>query len=149
MEMTRTALVWIILVLAFLGIADSWYLAQSAMTGAPLVCDIGSLDGCNTVAQSEYSRVFGIPLALYGVGFYGFIFVLGAFLLTNNVRRFYLGAVALSGAGVVASLYFLYLQLFVIKATCIYCLASLVISVLLGIATTVLWKRFAPPKAIT
>lgn len=134
--------------LAFLGIADSWYLAQSAMDGAPLVCNIGSLDGCNTVAQSEYSRIFGIPLALYGVGFYALLFALGSLLFVYSTRFIYRAVLVLTSFGVIASVYFLFLQLFVIKATCIYCLASLVIAIFLCSVAVVLWRRFSPPHLV-
>ncbi len=147
-EMNRTTLVWLLLIMAFIGIADSWYLAQSALEGASLVCNIGALDGCNTVAKSAYSKVWGIPLAVYGVAFYGLLFVVGALLLSIRTRILYIGALVLSGLGALASLYFLYLQLFVIEAVCIYCLISLGTAVLSLIAACVLWKKFAPPALV-
>jgi len=146
--MNRTFLVTLLLVLAFLGIADSWYLAQSALDGAQLVCNIASLNGCNVVAQSEYSRVFGIPLAMFGVVFYGLLFVAASIMLTVPTRLLYRSALILGILGALASFYFLYLQLVVIKALCIYCVASLVISVLICGITYWLWKRFAPPAIV-
>ena len=127
--MKRFAVVGI-LVLAFLGLADSLYLAQSAETGTPLLCDIQNLTGCNIVAASEYSRVFGIPLAEYGVFFYGVLFVLAALELAlfNRFLRRVLQILAV--IGISFSLYFSGLQLFVINAFCIYCLASALIALL-------------------
>ncbi|HEY0010670.1 MAG TPA: vitamin K epoxide reductase family protein [Candidatus Paceibacterota bacterium] len=143
--MSRRVLLVSILVLSFLGLADSWYLAQSALTDTALTCGIESLNGCNTVAQSEYSNLFGVPLALYGVAFYAIIFIAAAFLLTNTrawlVRLLFLATVV----GFLASLYFLYLQVFLIKALCIYCLASFVFSVLLFLAA---W-RFKARETLT
>jgi len=135
--MQRSTLLAIILVLAFLGLADSWYLAQSALSNTALSCGIDALDQCNTVAQSEYSRLFGIPLAIYGVGFYVLFFVLAAVMLA--VARPVLARILYwaSVVGLLASLYFLYLQIFVIKALCIYCLASFVLSVLLFL---IVWR---------
>ncbi|OGG76530.1 hypothetical protein A2950_02090 [Candidatus Kaiserbacteria bacterium RIFCSPLOWO2_01_FULL_55_19] len=119
-----------ILVLAFLGLADSLYLAQSAETGIPLLCDIQNLTGCNIVAASEYSRVFGIPLAEYGVFFYGVLFVLAALelVLFNRFLRRTLQTLAV--IGIIFSLYFSILQIFVINAFCIYCLVSALIALL-------------------
>lgn len=148
--MNRGLLIVLILALSFLGIADSWYLYQSAVTDTALSCDIGGgLDGCNIVAQSEYSHIFGIPLALYGVGFFALIFVLAALLLVIDTRRIYQALLALSVAGVAASVVFILIQFFLIKAICIYCIASAGIALLLLWACWVLRKRFSPVKLVT
>ena len=136
-DMQRFTLLAIILVLAFLGLADSWYLAQAALSDTALSCGIEALDQCNTVAQSEYSRLFGIPLAVYGVAFYVLFFVFAAVMLAVTkpvlTRILYWASVI----GFLASLYFLYLQVFVIKALCVYCLASFALSVLLFL---IVWR---------
>jgi uncharacterized membrane protein len=125
--MTRTALLTLLLVLTFLGIADAWYLASAALDGTALACNITgiqSLSGCNQVAQSSYSQFLGLPLALYGVGFYGVLFAIAAILLATPIRVLYRIAIGLSVIGFFLSLYFVFLQFFVIKALCIYCLGS-------------------------
>jgi uncharacterized membrane protein len=141
--MNRTALLVAILVLAFLGIADAWYLAQAALTQTPLICGIDVIDGCNTVAQSEYSRLLGIPLGLYGLGFYAATFALAAVALAVPARAVMRLMLLLSGLGLIASVYFLYLQLFVINALCIYCVASFVIAILL-FGLIVVFSRMRP-----
>lgn len=148
--MNRTILIALVIALSFLGMADSWYLYQSAMTDTALSCDLGSgLDGCNIVAQSEYSRLFGIPLALYGVGFFAFVFVLAAALTVISSRTLYLSLLATSVFGVVASAVFVFIQFALIKALCIYCIASALIAVLVLAVSGALWKRFSPPKLVT
>lgn len=148
--MNRSLLIVLILALSFLGIADSWYLYQSAITDSALSCDLGSgLDGCNIVAQSEYSRLFGIPLALYGVGFFALMFVLAGALLVTNARRLYEALVGLAVMATIASAIFVFIQLFLIKALCIYCIASAgIVFLLLGLSW-ILWKRFLPVKLVT
>lgn len=127
--MKRLGVVFI-LVLAFCGLANSLYIAQHAESGIPLQCDIGTLTGCNIVAASEYSRVFGIPLAEYGVFFYGILFILAAveLMFFNRLLRRALQVIAV--IAVLFSLYFTVLQAFVIDAFCIYCLASAFIALL-------------------
>lgn len=148
--MNRGLLIVLILVLSFLGIADSWYLYQSAMTDTALSCDLGSgLDGCNIVAQSEYSRLFGVPLALYGVGFFALTFILAAALTIISSRRLYQALVAVSVFGVAASAVFVFIQFVLIKALCIYCIASAAIAVLLCALSWMLFKRFVPAKFVT
>ncbi len=123
----------ILIVLSLVGLADAIYLTDMAFTGGTLVCDFEGLNGCNTVAQSAYSWVFGLPLALYGVMFYlAFLAVL--FLHQHLSARLYrktLIILALIGVGF--STYFIYLQQFVIKALCVYCLGSALISYLLAV----------------
>ena len=139
--MSRSLLLAIIIVLAFLGLADTWYLAQAALTNTDLNCGIEALDHCNTVAQSEYSRVLGVPLALYGFAFYVVFFVLAAIITTLSRPVFVKLMYWISVLGFLLSLYFLYLQVYVIEALCIYCLASFVIATLLFLATWTLKTR--------
>jgi uncharacterized membrane protein len=110
-----------ILLLAFCGLADSAYIAQHEASGTPLLCNIQSLTGCNIVANSPYTHLFGIPLAEYGVLFYGILFVLAALelVLFDQLLRRMLQLLAV--AGVAASLYFSFVQVFLIGALCIYC----------------------------
>lgn len=133
--MKRIGVVFI-LVFAFLGIADSAYLAQHEANGTPLICNIQSLSGCNTVASSQYSRFFGIPLAQYGVLFYSILFVLSALelIIFNRLLRRILQGISL--VGIIASLYFTFVQIFIIGAFCIYCLASAIIALFIFICAS-------------
>ncbi len=147
--MTRTALLSLLLVLTFLGLADAWYLTDAAFTGSALSCSftgLEALSGCNQVAQSTYSHFLGLPLALYGVGFYAVLFVIAAVLFVVPMRALYRAAIVLSLVAAALSLYFVYLQFFVIKALCVYCLGSMVIAVLISLVCWHLWKQFAVVK---
>lgn len=149
--MTRTALLALLLVLTFLGLADAWYLAQSALDGTALSCGIQGLEamnGCNQVAQSAYSHFLGLPLALYGVAFYAALFVIASVLFAFPIRLLYRATIALGVIGFMLSLYFVFLQAFVIKALCIYCMASMAIAVLIFIVAWNLWKKFTPVKIV-
>lgn len=147
--------VWvaIILLLAFAGLADSAYLVENELSGAPLLCNIQNLSGCNIVASSQYSRIFGIPLAELGVLFYGIVFILAALELVffDQLLRRVLQALALIGA--LASVYFGFVQFFFIGAFCIYCSISALITLLILIFASLIEpirkKNFppAPPKA--
>lgn len=136
-----------ILILAFLGLADSAYLAQHEASGVPLLCNIQNLSGCNIVAASEYSRLFGIPLAEYGVLFYSVLFVLAALELVifNRLLRRILQIISL--VGIVSSLYFTIIQVYFIGAFCIYCLASAVIALLILISASFIEPIRKKPKS--
>ncbi len=120
-----------ILLLAFCGLADSAYLAQHITNGTPLLCNIQGLSDCNTVVESQYSRLFGIPLAELGVLFYGVFFSLAALELVIFDRFLRRVLQAISLIGIIASLYFISIQGFIIGAFCIYCLTSAVITLLI------------------
>lgn len=147
--MQKSFLAGILVVLAFLGMADSWYLADASYTGTPLTCDLGAqLSGCNIVAQSAYAHILGIPLGTYGILFYGAIFVLSALYLWMP-RRIIARLLGLAGlAGLAASILFVSIQVFIIKALCVYCLGSAAIDVLIFIATLMLYihSKSIPPN---
>ena len=144
--MNKTVLGACLLIVSFFGIADSWYLAETALSGDELVCTIDGLDKCNTVAKSEYSHLFGVPLGVYGVFFYSAFFILTSLILVLPKRILYQALYGLSIFGVVASVIFLLIQLFLIKAFCIYCIASAVIAFALCYLARRLYRTFAPPK---
>ena len=135
--MKRLAAV-IILALSFCGIADSAYIAKNELQGAPLLCTAQNLSGCNTVASSPYARLFGVPVAEYGVFFYGVVFVLAALelILFDRLLRRVLQGVAL--AGVAASLYFTVVQVYFIGAFCTYCSVSAGIALLVLVCASLM-----------
>lgn len=146
--MKKSAVVIILLVAAFLGMADSWYLASSKFEGTPLTCNINGLDGCNVVAQSPYSELLGIPLAVYGLGFYILVFALTLaimFVPHRQLARILFGIAAL---GLVASAIFVLIQIVIIKAVCLYCLGSAVLSVVIFLAAGKLFRSFRPPTPV-
>ncbi|MBU1327423.1 vitamin K epoxide reductase family protein [Patescibacteria group bacterium] len=92
---------------------------------------------CGAVLQSKYSAIFGIPLALFGFVFYIMELILSWLVITTGERLFKLTVLTVAAIGAVASGYLVYLQLVVIQAVCLYCMASAVISVLLFIFSQV------------
>lgn len=147
--MNRTTVLWVLVVLAGIGFADATYLSMNALNSTPLVCDIQGLDDCNAVAESPYSRLIGVPLAVYGLGFYGLSILLIGYLFARPSRLAAKLLVLVTAFGALASLYFLYLQIYVIEAICIYCLGSALASFLLLGLCMVAWKRLVPqPPAV-
>jgi uncharacterized membrane protein len=103
------------------GLAIALYLAAHALAGTVPVCLPGG--GCETVAQSEYSHWFGIPLAFFGVLFSGVLLGLVVAWWRTGDGRLLLFAYAQGLIGVVIVLYLRYLELFVIGAICAWCVA--------------------------
>lgn len=115
---------------ALAGLAVAGYLTWAHFDDGVLVCVAGG--GCETVQESEYAEIAGVPVAALGLGFYAV--VLG--LLVGDSATARLGAAMLALVGLVFSAYLLVLQLFVIDAVCAWCLANdLVIAPLLALST--------------
>lgn len=99
-------------VFAFAGFLDSLYLTFKHYQGTPLVCAI--LEGCNEVTASSYSEFLGMPVSLFGVIYYVAAIFLMAFFLETGKARILKLIFTLSLLALLASFYFLYLQIFVI-----------------------------------
>lgn len=113
---------WIFLVLSFVGFLDALYLSLKKIFGSPITCYI--FEGCETVTNSPYAQIFGIPLSFFGVLFYLAIFLISVrYFQTQNIKLFKI-IFYLSCFSVLFAVYFSFLQFFVIKALCIYCLVS-------------------------
>jgi len=119
------------LLVSMIGVIDSAYLTYSHLVGGDAGCFL--VEGCDLVLTSPYSEVFGIPVALFGLLFYTGIFF--GFLFYNFKRgERLLKLLSYSTAlGLLASIWFVYLQMFVIKAYCTYCLLSAITSTILFI----------------
>ena len=146
--MTRPLILVVLAMLAFLGTADSFYLAESAVMDTTLVCTIDGLSDCNVVAQSHYEQLFNIHLGVYGVAFYVALFALILLIRFRPYRLIYQALLGWSGIGVVASLVFLGIQFFLIQALCVYCIGSAVITFITFPLSYVLYKRFAPHGSV-
>lgn len=112
--------------LATFGIGVAAYIAIADSGGGAPVCIAGG-EGCKTVAESAYSELLGIDVAVLGVA--GYVMLLLAAMLRGDGARMAGFALALVGFGF--SIYLTYLELFVIDAICQWCVASAVLMTLL------------------
>lgn len=116
--MTDSVLRRLVALVALSGIAIAGYLTQAHYVGDTVACPIGG--GCETVQSSEYAELAGVPVALLGLSAYAVM--LGLLAWDTAVARLATASVAL--AGLLFSLYLLVVQLFVIDAVCVWCLAN-------------------------
>jgi uncharacterized membrane protein len=130
---THPGLVLAVLDLIGLGIAS--YLSSVELRGELPNC--GPLHGCEEVALSQYSRIGGIPVAVFGVALSLVLLTLAVAWWRSNDGRLLAAHYGLSLLGVVFEVYFTYLELFVIGAVCVWC-ASYGISLLARFAVA-LW----------
>ena len=122
--------------LALVELAIAIYLEIERARGRSVACPIGG-GGCETVQQSSYSKLAGVPLPILG------LLGAGAMLVTTFLRdpRARTAAFVLAVAGALFSLYLAGLQAFEIHAYCAWCLASAVIWIALAVTTGVAWLR--------
>lgn len=117
-------------VVSIIGLIDATYLTYNHYRGGIPPCTI---HGCEVVLTSSYSEIVGVPLALFGVMYYIVILILSLASLQSKNTVFIRNASRFTVVGFLASAYFVYLQLFVIHAICIYCMASATSSTILFI----------------
>jgi len=117
----------IVLILGLLGLFISLYLTYTKISGTSPQCNL--LSGCETVEQSSYSEVYGIPVALFGALFYLGIIV-ATFIRVIKKYKEVISKLLLIATfiGFIYSMYLTYLEVYVIFAICIYCVASAIIS---------------------
>ncbi|OGI60645.1 hypothetical protein A2641_01950 [Candidatus Nomurabacteria bacterium RIFCSPHIGHO2_01_FULL_37_25] len=105
-------------------------------TEKPLVCPL-KFD-CHKVVHSDYSKLFGVPVDIFGMIYYGFIsvfylffifrpeplpFILVNFLITLSLMAF------------LFSIYLIIVQIFILKNGCFWCIISTFISTFIFILT--------------
>ena len=117
--------------LATFGIGVATYIAIADSGGGSPVCIAGG-HGCQTVADSSYSHLLGVNVAIFGI--LGYLVLLGSALLRGDGPRMVGFLFSLVGFGF--SLYLTYLELFTIEAVCQWCVASAVLMALLFAVNT-------------
>lgn len=138
--------------LASIGAAVTAYLTFLEFTGNQAACPTS---GCDIVLSSPYAAVFGLPLALFGLLAYTsmIVFAIAPIVFkpansftdsskskqtANSLENgtgllLFLGSTAM----MVFSFYLMYLLAFEIKAVCVYCIASAILSTSLFILSLI------------
>lgn len=119
-----------IFILSLTGLAISAFLFYEYTFAGSVMCPLGQ--GCDIVRASPYSYIFGIPLPFPGLLFYLAMAILAVVssheLPVKIVKKLQL---LIASSGVVFGIYLTYLEAFVIKAYCFWCVLSFIISVVI------------------
>ena len=125
---------YLMLVFALVGVAIAFYDSHAIYTGRLLWCP-PPIDGCNIVLQSPYGRIYGVPIGYFGFLFYLIMFAIAALLAFDPFSRgLRVGALLYTAIGVASSILFMFIDLTLIHAFCIYCAISAVLTLLLLIS---------------
>lgn len=131
--------------LALAGLFISAYLALfEVQPNRGFFCPIGA---CEVVNTSPYVYMFGVPLAFLGLGGYALILALnlaGLVWEKEGAKRTTLLLFVVSLLGTALSAYLTYLELFVLRAICIWCVASALI--VTAICALSAWELLSRPK---
>ena len=139
-------LYFITALVALVGLADALYLTVQHLTGQSLRCTI--ISGCSEVLSSSYAQIGSIPLAAVGAFAYFTVFSL-ALLAAFGYRFVRPLLAALVGLMFLMTLWLLYLQAFVIRHFCQYCLLSAAVTIVLTVLVIVASRRHRPRPAVS
>ena len=132
-------LVSLFLFAALIGFADAAYLTYAHYTHIIPPCSI--VEGCETVTTSAYATIGAIPIALVGALYYLVLAVAAVAYLDTKRTAIMRSASYLTFGGLLVSFALVGLQLFVIKALCLYCMASAGTSTLLFVLGTIILMK--------
>ena len=130
---------WILIVLDVIGLAIASYLSVVELGGGVPYC--GPLHGCETVAASEYAWIGPLPVAVYGVGLSLILLTLAIVWVRTDRPALLDVHYGLSLVGAIFEIYFLSVQVFLIRAVCIWCTTYGLSLVLRFLVAMVIWLR--------
>lgn len=105
-----------------LGLADTLYLIYHKLKGTDVACLFFPKEWCRTVQYSPYSKTMGIPNSVAGFGMYVVILSL-TWLYAGSLIPFW-PIQTIVTFGFIFSMYFTYVQAFILKAFCTWCVVS-------------------------
>lgn len=121
---------------SFAGFWVSCYLLWAHLTNHQVFC--GNSISCDLVLKSHYSTIAGIPVTFFGMLTYLILLIIT--LLRGHVGKYFdtnirITTYGISLTGFLYSGYLSYIQMFVLNATCIWCLTSMILITFIFIIT--------------
>lgn len=120
---------YVFLAISFFGFVDATYLTVKHLQNEAPACSV--LEGCDQVTGSQYAELFGIPVALLGAIYYAVIFFLSIAYIDRKQEQILRILSLTTTVGFLASAWFVYAQLVLLDAICLYCMGSALSSTLL------------------
>jgi len=124
--------VTILYILGTIGILDASYLIYHKIRGTDVACPFFPKDWCRKVQYSPQSKTFGIPNSFAGFVMYAAILVLACLYAKDSISFWPIQAIVTFGF--LFSMYFAYVQAFVLKAACTWCVISAINFIIMFIA---------------
>lgn len=134
-------LTWLSRGLSLTGLAIAAYLTTVYLRHVPPYCI--SYGGCVTVQHSRYADLAGIPLPVFGLAGYALLFITAS--LPGQRAR--LAGMVFTVVAISVSLVLTYIELNVIHAVCIWCVASATCALLHVFVNSARYVRGEPQLA--
>jgi len=129
------------MLISLIGLGDSIYLTIQHLTGHSVRCSVTT--GCSAVLSSHYATVAGVPTAAFGALAYFTAFSLATLAAFGHARARTALAILVAPM-LITTLWLFYVQAFVLRAYCEYCLLSA--GMTLTLAALVAAARFVVPR---
>ena len=107
---------------AGVGLIDTLYLSYHAITKTDVACWFFPKEWCKKVQYSKYSRTFGIPNPYLGLLMYVATFGFTYLTSLGQMASWVVPAIVIFGFAF--SMYFTFIQTFVLRAFCTWCVVS-------------------------
>lgn len=126
----------LVALLSVLGFFVSLRISQKKKEGHPFVCPVGF--ECEKVVKSQYGVFLGVAVEKWGMAYYLLVFAFYSFvlfypaLLSDFWGDFFVG---LSAGAFIFSAYLTFIQTFLIRTFCSYCLFSAFLSTVIFIVS--------------
>jgi len=114
----------ILYIFGIIGLIDTFYLIYHKVRGTDVACIFFPKEWCRRVQYSPQSKTFGIPNSYAGFAMYLIILIL-TWLYVGGLIVFW-PIQAIVTFGFLFSLYFMFVQGFVLKAFCTWCVVSFI-----------------------
>lgn len=114
----------LIIIFSCIGLLDTIYLSYHSLTKTDVYCLFFPKRWCMKVQHSKFSKTFGIPNGYLGLLMYVLILILTLLFLYASAPFWPIAT--LVTIGFLFSLYFLFIQAFVLRAFCTWCVVSFI-----------------------
>lgn len=135
-------------VLALAGLGIATYLTVVHYAGEPIVCS--GVGDCELVNSSRYAEIAGVPVAALGAASYVSILVLTAVAGLRRSATALMSAWGIALASFAFSMYLTYIEVRVLDAICVWCVASAcVMTALFALLSIALWLANRQTEALS
>ncbi|MBS3107557.1 vitamin K epoxide reductase family protein [Candidatus Woesearchaeota archaeon] len=95
------------------------------------ICNINEQFSCDTVDNSPYSQIFGVPISF--IGMLGYLSIFITCFLALGIKRYANVIFYLASIGILFSIYLTIIEAAKINSFCPYCLLSFAVISLIGL----------------
>ena len=138
--------------LALIGAAISYYMTQHFLQvkfagASDAFCNINSFINCDDVARSRFAELFNIPLGVFGSGYFLGVMILlfVAYKFDNYAKDSLITLKAMAIVGSLVSIALGIISVTLVKAVCINCIATYLLTFAL-LALVYVYRTYLPPS---